>query len=71
MTLADLGVVVVVLGVLGLGALGLWIAVSRLIWALCVVFAMMARMTEEREVSSDDFMSIAEAYYDRIPFVQK
>lgn len=71
MTLADLGIVVVVLGVLGLGALGLWVAVSRLIWALCVVFAMMARMVEEREVSSDDFLSIAEQYYDRIPFVQK
>ena len=71
MILGDLLIAVVILSAAGLLVLGLWILVSRVCWGLCVVFAMVARMAEEREVSSDDFMSIAEAYYDQIPFVQK
>ena len=71
MTLGDLLIAVVILSAAGLLILGLWILVSRICWGLCIVLAMIARMAEEREVSSDDFMSIAEAYYDRIPFVQK
>ena len=71
MTLGDLLIAVVILSAAGLLILGLWVLVSRACWGLCVVLAMMTRMAEEREVSSDDFMSITEAYYDRIPFVQK
>ena len=71
MTLGDLLIAVVILSAAGLLVLGLWILVSRVCWGLCVVFAMIARMTEEKEISSDDFFSIAEQYYDRIPLVQK
>ena len=71
MTLGDLLIAVVILSAAGLLALGLWILLSRICWGLCVVLAMMTRMAEEKEISSDDFLSIAEQYYDRIPLVQK
>ena len=71
MTLGDLLIAVVILSAAGMLVLGLWILLSRVCWGLCVVLAMIARMAEEKEISSDDFLSIAEQYYDRIPLVQK
>ena len=49
----------------------IWIVISRLMYGFCVFLAMTARMTEERENRSNpDWMSLADAYYDHLPFVQ-
>jgi hypothetical protein len=68
---------VAVVGLLGLlilvgGGLGLytWLLVSRLVYGVCVLLALIVRLSDPSDVERN-YVDLANDYYDRIPFVQK
>jgi hypothetical protein len=68
---------VAVVGLLGLlilvgGGLGLytWLLVSRLVYGVCVLLALIVRLSDPSYVERN-YVDLANDYYDRIPFVQK